>query len=85
MSMFNDIDWTKREEIQKDVFQIPKKLRLTLKNFREDTGHSSALETKRSGGTLICTLERKIGFHRLTDGGTIQRNKFIQCSRASVL
>ena len=33
----------------KDVFLIPNKSRITRRDSREDTGHSKALETKRSG------------------------------------
>ena len=41
-----------REEIQKNVFQIPNKSRITRRDSREDTGHPSALETKRNGMEL---------------------------------
>ena len=51
MSMFNDIDWSKRGHSERCI-QIPNKSRITRRDSREDTGHSSALETKRSGMEL---------------------------------
>ena len=39
----------RREENQKNVIQIPNKSRITRRGSRQDTGHSSALETKRNG------------------------------------
>ena len=63
-----------REEIQKNVFQTPNKSRLTRRDSREDTWLSSVLETKRSGAELSATPLKEMGFHRHTNGGTIQRN-----------
>ena len=63
-----------REEIQKSALQIPKKWKITRRSSREDTGQSSAQETKRSGTELSVTHLKEIGVHRLTDGGKIQRN-----------
>ena len=49
-----------REEIQKNVFQVPNVSRITRRDSREDTGHSSALETERKWyGTLSETPEGK--------------------------
>ena len=54
MSMFNDIDG-QREELQNEVFRVPDKSRSTRRDSRQDTGHFSALETKRSGAELSVT------------------------------
>ena len=48
MSMFNDIEWTKKGK-EETCTQIQKKSRRTRRNSRRDTGHSSALGTTRSG------------------------------------
>ena len=49
MSMFNDIEWTKRR-IQINVFQISEQVEKYAKGFSR--GHPSALETKSSGMEL---------------------------------
>ena len=54
MSMFNGIDWTKRGNSERCISNS-EKLRLTPRNSREDTRHSSALETRRSGMELSVT------------------------------
>ena len=50
------------EEIQKNVFQVPNKSRITRRDSREDTGHSQARETKRDGTELSAThqMENRI-------------------------
>ena len=53
MSMFNDIDWTKRRN--PDAFQIPNTSRITWRDSREDNGHFSAMETSGSGTELSVT------------------------------
>ena len=53
VSMFNDLGGG--EEIQKNVFQVPNKSRITRRDSREDTGHSQARETKRNGTELSAT------------------------------
>ena len=63
-----------REEIQKYVFLIPNMSSITRRDSREDIGHSSARETKRST-ELSATHLKEMGFYRHTDGGTIQRNR----------
>ena len=55
-------------------FKFQKKSRSTPRDSREDTGHSSALETKRSGMEFSATYLKENGFHRRTVGETIQRN-----------
>ena len=62
-----------REEILNNVFQIPKKSRSMRSDSRENTGHSSTLETKRSASESP---------HRWWDAS---RKPVIQYSRASVL
>ena len=42
----------RREEVQKDAFQILNKSRITRRDSREDTGHSLAPAMKRSGTEL---------------------------------
>ena len=65
----------RREEFQKDVFQIPNKSRITQRGSREDCGHSSVQATKRSGTELSAThLKGKWDSIAHTDGGTHQRN-----------
>ena len=41
-----------RKEIQNNVYQIPQKSRITRRDSREDTGHSSALKTLINGMEL---------------------------------
>ena len=74
-----------REEIQKDVFQIPNKSRITRSDTREDTGHSWAQEMKRSGTELSATLvkENEIPLpHRWWDAS---KKPVTQYSRAAEL
>ena len=73
-----------REKFQKNVSQIPNKSRSTQKYFRKDTGHSSALETKRSG--------MELSVRHLKENGIPQPHKWwndskkvTQYSRASLL
>ena len=49
-----------RDEIHNNIFQIPNKIRITRRDSREDTGHSSALEKKNGKGMeLSVTPEGK--------------------------
>ena len=50
MSMFNDIDWTRKGN---DGICISEKSRNTRKDSRKDTGRSSVLQMKRSGMELF--------------------------------
>ena len=54
-----------REEILRNLFQIPNKSRSMLRDSREDTGHSSALETKRSGTELSAIHLKENGIPQL--------------------
>ena len=75
ISMSSDTEWTKRGN-EKIVFQIQRTSRCTRRDSsRKDMGHSSIQETKRSGMVVIVANSRENGFHRLTDGATIQRNR----------
>ena len=44
------------------MFEIPGTSRITRRDSREDIGHTSALETKRSGTELSATLLKENGF-----------------------
>ena len=46
---------------------------------REDIGHSSVLETKRSGMEVAIIHLKEKGFRRITNGGTIPRNRSPCC------
>ena len=83
MSMFNDIDWTKRRH--SDVFQIPKKLRSTRRDSHEDTGHSSAVETKRNGTELSTVHLKENEIPSPQRWWDISKKLVTQYSRASVL
>ena len=65
----------KRKVIQKFVFRIPNKSRITRRVSREDTGHSSAKVMKKNGTECTPTNLKENGFHRYRNGGTIQRNR----------
>ena len=83
MSMFKDIEWTKR--IQRNVFRIPNESRITRRDSRKDTGHSSALETTRIGVELSVFRLREheiLPPHRWWNDS---KKPVIQYSRASVL
>ena len=74
------------EEIQNDVFQIPNKSSITRRNSREDTGHSSARETKGNRTELSAThlMENRIPSpHRWC--GTLPNKLVTKYLRASVL
>ena len=60
----------RKDEIQKDVFRIPNKSRITRKDSREDTEHFSALKTKRRGMEHSVYTPEELGFDRHRDGGT---------------
>ena len=58
MSMFNDIDWT-RKEMMEFVFRIRKRSRNTGRNSRKDTERFWVLDTTRSGMELFLTHLKK--------------------------
>ena len=73
MSMFNDIDWT-RKEMMEFVLRIQEKSRSTRKYSRKDTERSSVLEMKRSGMELFFVhLKENEILQPLKNGGTIRR------------
>ena len=76
-----------REEIQKDVFKnfTQKKSRPTPRNSREDTGHSSVLETKRSGMELSFAHLKEKWIPSPHRWWNEFKEPVIQYSRASVL
>ena len=57
-SMFNDIDWT-RKEMMEFVFRIRKKSRNTGRNSRKDTERFWVLDTTRTGMELFLTHLKK--------------------------
>ena len=72
-------------EMQKDVLQIPNKSRISRRDSRDDIGHSSALETKRSGTELSATHLKEHGIPSLHGWWNDSKKPVTQCSRASVL
>ena len=73
-----------REEIQKDVFQIPNNSRITRRDSLEDAVHSSAQETKRSGTELSATHLKEKGIPSLHRWWNASKKPVTQYSRASV-
>ena len=74
MSMFNDIDWTKKRKRWNFVFRIQKKSRNTRRDSRRNTGRASVLEMKRNGMELSQLFTwKKMGLYSNPDGGTFQR------------
>ena len=74
MSMFNDIDWTKRgipERCIPNSEQVKKNAETFSQRLWTFLGPG---DEKKWYGTQLHTWRKK-GFHRLTDGGTIQRNR----------
>ena len=58
MSMFNDIDWTRKENEDKCFF--PEKSQCTRRNSPKDIGRFWVLETKRSGMEAVITNQHQI-------------------------
>ena len=84
MSMFTTSSGH-REEIQKNVFQIPYKSRITRRDSREDTGHSLALETNWNGVELSVIHLKEHGIllpHRWWNDS---KKRVLQHSSGSVL
>ena len=74
-----------REELQNEVFQIRNKSRSTRRDSRQDTGHSSAPETKRSGAELSVTHLGENGVASSRIWWNDSKKRVTQYSRASVL
>ena len=73
----------KREEILKNVFQIPNRSRITRRDSREDAGHSFVLETKRNGMEFSLANLKENGILPPHRGWNDSKEPVIQCSRAS--
>ena len=74
-----------RKEIQNNVFHIPNKSRITRRDSREDTEHSSTLETKRNGMELSVKHLKENGIPPPHKWWNDSKKPVTQCSRASVL
>ena len=70
-----------REEIQNNVCQIPNKSRIT----RRDSRDPRSWRRKEVVWNSQLYTWRKMGFRSHTDGGTMQRNRSLSISTASVL
>ena len=70
MSMFNDIDWTKKKETMEFVFRIQNLSRSMRRDSRKDTGRFWVLEmqtdTPAARYMFTCTLTAQITQHECT-------------------
>ena len=74
MSMFNDIDWTRRGNPERCIPNSEQVKNYTKRFSRGLWTFLGPADEKKWYGTLSHTPEGKMGFHRHTDGGTHQRN-----------
>ena len=84
MSMFNNIEWTKRGNSERCISNANKS-RMMRRDSREDTGHSSALEMKRNGMELSAIHLKENGIPQPLRWWNDSEKPASQCSRVSVL
>ena len=64
----------RREDIQKSVFRIPNKSRITRRDSRENNGRSWAQNMKKNGTERAPTILKDNGSQCYRNAGTFQRN-----------
>ena len=79
MSLSNDIDWIKRGSSERCI----SKSRIMRRDSREDSGHSSALETKRSGAELSATHLKENEIPSLHRWWNDPKKPITQCSKST--
>ena len=74
MSMLNDIEWTKRGNTEKCISNSEKSQELCVEILARTLDIPRPWRRKEMVWNSQLYTWRKMGFHRTTDGGTIQRN-----------
>ena len=85
MLMFNDIDWTKMGNSKRCIPNSEQVKKFTRRDSREDTGHSLAWETRRSGTEISATHLKENGIPSLHRWWNDSKKLVTEYSRASVL